>query len=1143
MLSKTMLVMKLTIIFLTAFLTNVCAKSLSQVTITLSAKNISLKDVFLVIKQQTGYSTFYNADILDNTRSVSVSAKDQPLEKFLEHVFKDQSLTYSIQRTTIFVMPIAEPIPPENGIGARSETVIAEISGRIVDEEGKAVSGASIMIRGSSVGTISDNDGLFRLNIEGDKAILVISSPSYETQEVEAIVGKTVLVTLQPYNKQMTEVVVTAFGVERNKRALGYSAQSVDGNKLTEAREPNVVNSLKGKVAGVHINGSSAGSKGSSFVVIRGSSSLTGNNQPLYVVDGVPIDNQTLGAPNITSGQRDFGDGISNINPDDIDNVSVLKGPAAAALYGARGAHGVILITSKKGKAGRMTVDVNSNTVIESLNVIPTFQNIWGGGYDDNYSNFDNVVIDGQTVSQWPAWLIDNWGGKYDGRPISFAAWPELGVIPYTPQSGNNFKNFYRNGSTFTNTIGISGGNDRGTYRLSISDMRNKGILPNNTFQRQTVNLLVNFKVTPKLTVETKVNYVRQNENNPPESGGRFTSPSAAINRMPLFLELDKMKNYKREDGSMINYKIGIPDNPYWLMNELVADGSRDRLIGYILGRYNFANWLTLQARTGADFYTDERFSRVGVGTPEVFDGTLEREAYHVREDNSDLLLTATGKISDKWEGSASVGANHLDRRYKRLGVNGFGFHIPDLYDISNAKLVTSSTVMSRRIMNSAYFSGQLSYDNYLFFEVTGRNDWSSTLGTNNYSFFYPSVSTSFVFTDLFNSSGRVLSYGKVRASYAEAGNDAAPYLTKGGYTISTQNYNGAPIASINSSIPLLDLKNELTRSVEFGAELRFLNNRINLDVTYYNASTVNQITPVQISMSTGFQSRLINAGEIRNQGVEIFAGIAPIKNNNFSWDVSLNFSRNKSKVVALAPGLATLTLLTFGSASVEARPGEAYGNIVGLPFMRNDEGQIVLTNEGVWQPGIQRQILGNIQPDWLGGITNTFSFKGLELRMLVDVRKGGQVYSMSKYNQMAGGTGKFTERRENLIADGVILQPDGKYLKSDKVLAAQDYYALMGPWSGISESMIINADYVSFREAAIGYSFANARWLKNSFIKSAKLSIVGRNLFYIYRDPQFKEMGVAPETAFNTTAAAQGVEALNMPTTRSLGFNLSFSF
>ncbi|MFT3702123.1 MAG: SusC/RagA family TonB-linked outer membrane protein [Agriterribacter sp.] len=1135
-----LLMMKFTAIFLLAFCLQVSARVNAQ-KVTLSEKGSSLQKIFRAIKKQTGLSFFFDESWLSQADKVTINVQDVPVEKALDICFLHQPLTYSLVGTTV-VIKQREIAAPKTTPTDSIETV-KQITGRVTDENGTPLSGVSVVVRATRVGTSTNADGTF--TVEANKGdVLEFTIVGYKRTSVAVGNDLSLSIKLAIEVAEGNEVVVTAIGITRNKKSLAYSTQSVEGAKLAEVRETNVVNSLKGRVAGVHINPSSGGPAGSSFVVIRGNSSLTGNNQPLYVVDGVPIDNQTLGQPGIFGSQRDYGDGIGNINPDDIENVTVLKGPAAAALYGARGAHGVILITSKKGKAGRLNVDFNSNATFEKLNTTPTFQSTYGGGYDDNYTSFDNVVINGQTVSQWPAWLQDNWGGKYDGRMISIATWPELGLVPYTAKGDDNFKKFYRTGSTFTNTVGVSGGSERATFRLSLSDMRNQGIVPNNQFNRQTINLLTNFKISSKLTVEAKVNYVRQHQTNPPETGGSGTSATVALNRMPLFLDMNWLKNYKRDDGTMINYKSGTPRNPYWILNELLADGRRDRVIGYVLAKYQFTNWLSLQARTGTDFYNDTRFSRVGINTPSITDGSVNNDEYNVKEDNSDVLLTASGNLSKNFTASFSAGANHLNRRTGHLSVVGSGFNIPNLYNVGNAKLVTSSDYPTQRQMNSVYFDGQVGYKNYLFLSVTGRNDWSSTLGMNNYSFFYPSVSSSFVFTDALQMHSTILSYGKIRASYAEAGNDASPYLTKGGYDLSSSNYNGQPFAYVSGAIPLIDLKNELTRSYEFGTELKFFNNRLGLDFTYYNASTINQITPVQISATTGFATRLINAGEIKNHGVEIFASGTPIASKNFRWDVTLNFSKNKSRVVSLAPGLATLTLLdTYNGGTIEARPGQSYGNIVGLPFMRNDAGDIVLTEAGAWQPGNQQVILGNIQPDWLGGITNIFSYKGVQLSVLIDIRQGGQVYSMSKYNQMAGGTGKFTENRDHLIANGVILQTDGKYVKSDKVLLAQDYYALQGPWSGIGETMVINADYVAFREASISYNLGSASLLKKSVLKSAKISIVGRNLFYIYRDPQFKTMGVSPETAFNTTAAAQGVETPGIPTTRSLGFNLSFSF
>jgi TonB-linked SusC/RagA family outer membrane protein len=1008
-------------------------------------------------------------------------------------------------------------------------------------DKGVPLAGVSVMEQGSLAATVTGEDGQYSLNVKNKKANLVFSFTGFSAQTININSQSRVNVTLAADTKNLSEVVVTAFGIEKNKKALTYSTQVVEGSKLTEARESNVANSLKGRVAGLHVNSSSGGPGGSSFVMIRGNSSLTGSGQPLYVVDGVPIDNQTLDAAQVWGG-RDYGDGINNINPDDIENVTVLKGPSGASLYGARGSNGVILITTKKGKKSKsIGVDFNSNITFEKPNVIPTQQNTWGGGYDDNYDMFGTTTIGGKEYSTWPSWLVDNWGGKMDGRLIVIDRWPEAGPIPYSAQPADNIKDFFRTGFTATNTVGLSGGNEAVTYRLSVSDMSNKGIIPKTKLERQTVNIRVTANLTSRLSIDAKVNYINQQGTNRPQNNSYSENPVTALNLLPRFASMELLSNYKKEDGTMA--RITGAKNPYWIINELTGNDSRDRIIGYVSAKYKFTNWLSLQARTGTDFYIDKRFERKGQFT-DGDNGSVSNNQFLVKETNSDVLLTANGKLSDKFTGSFSVGANHLKRHQEVTGNYGSNLNVPGLYYIGNTQNVVPRQYASGKKMNSAYFTGQLGYKNYLFLDVTGRNDWSSTLGLNNQSFFYPSVGASFVFTDALDLNDGFLKYGKVRASYAEAGNDASPFLTKAGYDVtSSTTFNGQPFAAIRSDIPLTDLKNELTRSYELGAEFKFFNNRLGLDITYYNSSTINQILPVEISATTGYGTRLINAGEIRNKGIEIFLSGTPVKSKNFTWDVSLNMSNNKSKVVSLAPGIATLTLMDPGyGASIEARVGEPFGNIVGYRMKRNANGDILLTDQGRYQRADEREVLGKIQPDYLAGLTNTVTYKDLSLSFLIDTRKGGQVLSYSKLNQMAKGTGKFTENRTNLIADGVIETSPGHFEKNTKVILAQHYYAEAGPWSDIGETQVIDADYVALREATISYNLTSLL-KKTTFFKTLRLSVVGRNLFYFYRDAEFKLMGISPESAFSASTAAQGYESLNMPTTRSIGVNLSLSF
>jgi outer membrane receptor protein involved in Fe transport len=732
-----------------------------------------------------------------------------------------------------------------------------------------------------------------------------------------------------------------------------------------------------------------------------------------------------------------------------------------------------------------------------------------------------------------------------DGRPIIYDYARNWGVKPYTAQPTDNIENFYRTGTTNTNSVSVFEGNETSTIRLSFSNMNNKSIVPNNTLDRQTLTLRASHKVSERLSVDAKINYTRQEGNNRIQNGVSFSSLQSSLEVIPRSIDLDWLRDHTRPDGLMANFKPGSPYNPYWITEKFKNNDVRDRIIGMALVKYEFTDWLNLQARTGTDFYTDDRYAIVPQGTPggTNLNGQVRNTMWHVKEENSDLLLTAHGDLSSDFFGSLSIGANHLNRDQEVVQVRGENLDIPDLYHISNAALVFPRNYSLRKQMNSVYFQGQLAYQNVLFLDVTGRNDWSSTLGLENQSFFYPSVSTSFAFTDALEMDSRILTFGKVRASYAEAGNDADPYLTRAGYTLNSESFAGLRMASIRNNVPLEDLKNELTTSYEFGMDLRFFNNRLALDFTYYNQSTTNQILPVEISASTGFNTRLINAGEIRNQGMELMVNATLVKAGGFTWDLGINGSRNRSEVVSLAPGINSHTLLS-GDGTIEARVGESYGNIVGYAKKKNAEGRILVSELGKWQRADEISVLGNIQPDFLGGVTNTFSYKGFVLSGMLDFRVGGQVYSYSKYDQMAKGTGKFTEDRdpEDMIVDGLIENADGTFTENDIPLLSNQYYAEQGPWGGIAETMVIDADYLALREITFGYNFSKGVLNNTPFI-NARLSVVGRNLLYLYRDPEFELMGISPETAFNSTAAAQGVEARGLPTTRSIGFNLFLTF
>ncbi|MGX5820873.1 SusC/RagA family TonB-linked outer membrane protein [Chitinophaga lutea] len=1014
-------------------------------------------------------------------------------------------------------------------------------------KDGQVLPGVTITVQHSTKVAITDENGQYRISLPSLTGTLEFSYIGYEKHR-EIINNRPVVnIQLTEANGALQEVVVTAIGIEQKRAALGYSAQVVNGSELTEAREVNVANSLKGKVAGVFVSASATGPGGSSYVNIRGASSFQGNNQPLYVVDGVPIDNQTVGAPDLGNARgtsRDYGDGIGNILPDDIETITVLKGPNGASLYGARGANGVILITTKKGKTGkRAKIEFNSNATWEKPLVTPRRQNSYGPGYNESIGSWDLVTIDGKEVRQLPEGIPDMWGAKFDGQPIALELWPSLGVFPYSGQGSDEARKFYQTGSTYTNSIAISGGAEKVNYRISLSDLRNQGIYPTSTLKRQTINTTLGFQATDKLYVETRVNYIRQAGVNRPGYGTDINTIAMSLNRFPAFLSMDMMKDYKTPSGMANNWTDGRPYNPFWVLNEFLSNDSRDRVNGYLLARYKFTPWLTLQARAGTDFFMDVRDSRIGVNTPtssgNLRRGQVNNDRIRMREDNFDVLLTANGRLSDRLTGTLSLGANRLDRKQQEMSLQGNNLNIDGLYNIVNAGLVVPADRLNRRRMNSGYFTGQLGFDNYLFLDISGRNDWSSTLGANNYSFFYPSVSSSFVFSDAFGWKGDALNFGKLRLSYAQAGKDASAYQTQVGYTLSSISFNGQRMASTPSTIPLVDLKNELTTSVEAGVELKFLKNRLGLDFTYYTASAKNQILGVDIPGGTGFSRKLINAGEIRNKGFEVMLSAVPVESKNFNWNLLINVSRNRSKVISLADGINSLNLYSTGEMSIEARPGLPFGNIVGYAYKRTPAGEKWLNAAGAFQRDAATSVLGNIQPDYLAGITNNLSYKGVSLSFLVDVRQGGKIFSYSKQQQWSVGTGAATDR-DQIIADGVIQEADGKFSKSTIVLGRQAYFTSMS-YGNISEEFVLDASYVALRELMVGYAIGK-HFRQNFFMKSAKLSAVCRNVLYLYQNKEIKEMGANPEGGFGPFTVAQGFESTGEPITRRFGLNLSFS-
>jgi len=701
--------------------------------------------------------------------------------------------------------------------------------------------------------------------------------------------------------------------------------------------------------------------------------------------------------------------------------------------------------------------------------------------------------------------------------------------------------------------VAFSGGSEKSSARLSFNNTTIKGIIPNHNENQQSITLRAGTNVTDKLSFEGKVNYIHKNAYNPPGLG--IFSSNNVVNTlaaMGRYVPMPFLKEYYERTGEAGEWP-GVSVNPYYFVNEFKNTGARERIISFVSAKYQFTNWLNLTARSGIDQYSERRFERRPVGAPGATSGRLADETYLTKESNSDVLLTASkNNLLKNFSASVSLGGSLLKRSYRVQGWTGIDLKVPGIYDVSNARNVTPYYRLEQREMQSAYFSGDIGYKEFLFVNITGRNDWSSTLGENNYSFFYPSIGSSFIFTDAFKLQSKVLTFGKIRASYAEAGNDGPAYYTQSGYFLNSTQYNGQVLASpINPNgqiaIPLFDLKNELKKSTEFGADLRFFGDRIGLDVTYYKSNTKNQIIPVTVSAASGYTTKILNAGNIENKGLEISFRATPVQlRNGFRWDMTFNYARNKSKVIDLGPGISTYLLYASAPNNIEARVGQAFGNIVGYKFKRAPDGQKIVADGGFYAREDTVSVLGNVTPKWIGGLNNTFSFKGLSLGFLIDFVQGNQITSFTRYRMEANGTAKFTERyrehSEPLPGVTEVLDANGHvtgYTPNTKLVDGQTAWS-MRAWGEIGEEFVLDGSFVMLREVVLGYTLQPS-FLKKTPFKSMRVSAVGRNLWYI--EEHMQDMGISPETNLNTQAGATGVEVFSMPTTRSYGLTLNLTF
>lgn len=1024
-----------------------------------------------------------------------------------------------------------------------SSAAIAQIrvTGTVVDEStGGALPGVNVTVPGANTGTITDIDGTYALEVD-ENAGLVFSFIGFANQTVPVNGRSTIDIRLQESVETLGEVVVTALGIERETKTLGYATQTVEGEQLTQAREANVINSLSGRVAGVQINQSGTGVGGTSKVVIRGYSSIAGNNSPLYVIDGIPMLNPQGGGGQF--GGVDYGDGISNISATDIASINVLKGASATALYGSRGQNGVIMITTKQGKSRKgIGVDISSNYTVEQALVFPDFQDKFGRGSNGNYPI--------NSAGEFNSAILDSWGPLMRGQRLP--NWTG-DTTAYAPQP-DNIRDFFRLGSSFTNSLALSGGGEQTQARLSLTHLQNEGIMPNSNLERLNVNLNVTSQLSEKFSVEGKLNYIKQEAFNRPNLTLSPDNPMNSLIQMPRNIRLGDLKDFRDAAGQprvYTNGSINNWQNPYWAVNLNTNNDTRDRVIGFVKLDYQIAEWLKVHLRTGTDFYNDFRQDRNATNT--IYRVTPDQSFYSEyygrnEERNTDILFSSYNKINERWSVSANLGANARYNQARSLITTAQGLNIPNFFIIQNA--LSTSTLESGFELrnNSVYGSVQAEYNDYLFIEASARNDWSSSLPPDNWSYFYPAVSTSFVFTEALGLTDGPLNFGKLRASYAEVGNDTGAGRLQTLFLVNGLAHGGQTFGQIAPTQAPVNLKPERTRTVEVGFDLGLLEDRITASATYYYASTQNQIIEAPVSKASGFRASLINAGLITNQGVEVTLNVTPYVSDDFQYRTTVNFTRNVSKIEELAPDVEVYDLTNevydqFGVA-ILAEAGGRFGDIyANQAYLRDPvSGERIISTQGLpLQDPDGRKKIGNFQPDFLLGWGHNVSYKNLSFSALLDMRKGGDIFSFSNSVAAANGNAFYTrdDRLEwydgagGYVAAGVSEGGQPNTVEVDP----QTYWQNVGGRGSLyAEEFLYDGSFIKLRELTVGYTLPE-KIVGNTFINSVRVSLVGRNLFILYKNTD----GFDPESTFNA-GNAQGIEAFAFPSTRSVGFNVNIS-
>lgn len=1032
-----------------------------------------------------------------------------------------------------------------------------KITGNVTSlEDEQPIPGVSIVIFGTTKGASTDFDGNYSIVAKkGD--ILQFSAIGFADQKI-TVEDKTVInVKLLQSTEQLDEIVVTALGISRKEQSLGYAISKVDGEGLAEIKSINAVNSLSGKVAGVDIAQPNTGLGGSSKVIIRGNTKFNGSNQPLYVIDGVPMDNGTLGQAGQYGGQ-DLGDGISSINPDDIETMSVLKGPAASALYGSRGGNGVILITTKSFKnnsKSKFNIDFSTNVTFDQVvGEYDDVQHIYGQGIKTPPKDI------GDATGMW------SWGGKLD---------PDLQFISFNGQlrdyglKKEHIKSFFRTGNTIQNTIAFSGGNEGANFRFSASDVSADDIVPNSGLHRNNFTLRGTMKMWEKLTLDAKINYTIEDVDNRPYLGFSGANTALALLGLPGNFDQQWLKdNAVDTNGDYVFWNSATRIiNPYYSLYHMKNESKKNRLLGYVSLNYKMTDWLDFKFKSGIDTFTYDYYNFSPRTTPLAEWGEMRKIDSKTTETNTEFLFSANKELNDDWTVGGSFGGNIMSFENETNTILGKNQGSDNLISINNYNDFVIERNNPRKEVRSFYGFANIGFKDYAFVDITGRQDWSSTLKQGNNGYFYPSITGAVVLTKAIEKiKTTAIPYLKLRASYAEVGGDTNPYANNT-YFDFPYSTNGTNFSTVNNNTYFTNINPSRTKGYELGLDAKLFNWRVGLDVTYYNQTTFDEIMNIPISNANGFQSASINAGEINNKGWEVMVNIVPVKTEDARWDLTFNFAKNRNKIVKLHPDAKrqTIAQADWISSLITAEEGGSYGDIVGYDFKRTADGTPIMDANGLPIRSDEQVSLGNGQFDFTGGITNTVQYKGFKLRALIQVKSGADLLSMTnqKLHQQGAHIATLEGRDEwaqsesareeanilpanwvatgGYLANGVI--QDGVSGGNPTYKANDVYVDPRVYWGNIANAHIIkpfiyDASYVKLREVSVSYTLRPETMKKIKFIKALTFSVIGRNLWLIHSNIP----NIDPESTYSISNG-QGYEYGSLPQRKSFGFNLTAKF